>query len=593
MANPRVVIAAPVTGENDVDVTETNLNGRLFLAANMERGAKGGDPRVTLVEFISWNTLRRRFDFGVIENMGGDDEPKLKIVDGGRCFACHKNRGPILGGPPWSNTTHDDIIRLATAAGHRMEGTDLPESGPFTLPKPAANRKRIDGMALSTPEAAVVDLAVRQGAILRLNRDTFRLMTRSADGRRALIGLLVAVVGQEALDPNDKEAKVALDNTFEKSYVRFAADWAVLRRAAKPDMLADVDPSALLISSGVRPFTRTRPVTPVVRVQGLVRGNGSLWSAPPRTRPGVTSQPRSRSASASASATPPPIVSADVMLAVAAARKAAADNVAALTLAATLDELARYEAARSVGYHGLFSQAQPSNPVAFIKPSTRAPSRPSGMLSAPMLAATIGLTESDRKFLADSLADAAKRTGLPKVTPAALARAVFEGQEFEGLFAGGALPDRDEFKDCFVAGLHAVLMEDYPATKGFTPERRTYASGPKYDPELAKEAELAVAPTTACLRCHDVRATGKRPAFEPIPALAFDPLDKTSREGWVRQTNWERRVPVLERMLTRLSTDADMPPHDSPEHEHFRVKQAVAFVDAKSFLERELSKVKK
>jgi hypothetical protein len=46
-------------------------------------------------------------------------------------------------------------------------------------------------------------------------------------------------------------------------------------------------------------------------------------------------------------------------------------------------------------------------------------------------------------------------------------------------------------------------------------------------------------------------------------------------------------------MIQRLFTDADMPPTDSPEHARFRVKEAGAFVEAKTFLERELAKVRK
>ena len=125
-------------------------------------------------------------------------------------------------------------------------------------------------------------------------------------------------------------------------------------------------------------------------------------------------------------------------------------------------------------------------------------------------------------------------------------------------------------------------MTNHPATKGFTPERREYASGPKYDPKLAEEVELAVVPTTACLRCHDVRAAGKARAFEPIPALAFDPLDKRSREAWVASTNRERRQVVLARMAERLFKDAHRPPRDPPEHEHFRGKEAKPFEDAKT-----------
>ena len=46
-------------------------------------------------------------------------------------------------------------------------------------------------------------------------------------------------------------------------------------------------------------------------------------------------------------------------------------------------------------------------------------------------------------------------------------------------------------------------------------------------------------------------------------------------------------------MLDRLFKDSDMPPHDSPEHMLFRVKEAAAFTDVKEFLTAELDKVKK
>lgn len=83
LGNPRVVIAPVATNLSDSAANQPNVVGRLYLAANMEKDPKGGDPRVTSVEFISWNTARRRFDFGVVENMGGYGKPELRIVDGG------------------------------------------------------------------------------------------------------------------------------------------------------------------------------------------------------------------------------------------------------------------------------------------------------------------------------------------------------------------------------------------------------------------------------------------------------------------------------------------------------------------------------
>jgi hypothetical protein len=124
-------------------------------------------------------------------------------------------------------------------------------------------------------------------------------------------------------------------------------------------------------------------------------------------------------------------------------------------------------------------------------------------------------------------------------------------------------------------------------------KRADYASGPVYNPKVGEERELAVVPTTACLRCHEVRASAKRAPFEVIPPLAFDPLDKTAREAWVKTAGEQRRLDVLGRLNERLHEDKDMPPEDSPEHDLFRVKQAATFEELKGFLTSELSRAKK
>ena len=155
------------------------------------------------------------------------------------------------------------------------------------------------------------------------------------------------------------------------------------------------------------------------------------------------------------------------------------------------------------------------------------------------------------------------------------------------------LPDRDEFKDRFVAGLQEHLRTKYPFTQGIPLKRTEYASGPPYDPKSAEEREWAVAPTTACLRCHEVRGSTRRAPFEVIPPLAFDPLDKTAREAWVKTAGEQRRLEILGRLTERLHEDKDMPPEDSPEHDLFRVKQAAAFEELKGFLTSELSRAKK
>ncbi len=580
LLTPRVVIAPETAAAGHADATAVNLQGRLFLAANMFRPAAGGDPRVISVEFISWNTARRQFDFGVIDSMGGQDPPRLVMLDGGRCFVCHKNRGPILGARPWSNSTQDDILRFSVAASLQMTGSALPDKGPFALPRTSANgsvlRDRVDGMALALPEAPDVDTAVRLGAYLRTGRDVFRLMTRTADGRKGLVVLLVALTEPGVLEANYKPVQHALDAAFNQTFEQFAADWVALQKGMKPSALIDVDPSTLVIASGVRPVPRgnvsVAPVTNTVLVPGLVGGSGSRWSSPGSPR--VVGTPTKQ------------VDPVATTLAIQAAKeKKAIDDYTA-----TLTELSRYDAARAAGSPGLLSRFQPSNPRAFLRPNVTRPRHPSDVLNPLLLAETIGLTDGDRRFLTHSLADAAMRVGKPKVTAAVLAKEIFEGPAFADVLAGGPLPDRDEFKDRFVAGLDAALTTAHGLATGFAPERREYASGPRYDPNAAEEREVAVVPTTACLRCHEVGGPAKAPRFDPIPPLAFDPFDKAAREAWVRAADAKHKKEVLSRLLGRLVTDADMPPEDAPEHDRFRVKDPAGFDEVKRFLTAELGK---
>lgn len=82
-----------------------------------------------------------------------------------------------------------------------------------------------------------------------------------------------------------------------------------------------------------------------------------------------------------------------------------------------------------------------------------------------------------------------------------------------------------------------------------------------------------------------------RPAFNPIPKLAFDPLDEKARRTWADHTPPAARRPVLQRLYKRVFTDADMPPEDSPEHEHFRVKNPAGLDGLRKWLDTELGQL--
>jgi hypothetical protein len=368
--------------------------------------------------------------------------------------------------------------------------------------------------------------------------------------------MLIAIAEPGALGSNEKEAKRLLENWGnEQSYVRFTSDWIALNKSYNTGLLSDYI------------------LFPVARREGYY---------PPPNKPIPPPPPGGFSSQQAAAAYEKKVQ-----------RETDINNDIARTNVRQIDLMAMYDAARAEGHPGLPSSAVPSNPKAFVQPPTKVPQKPTGMVNAVMLANTIGLTDGDRRFLSESLAAAVERIKKPKVPISTIARAVFEGPEFADVLKGEALPDRDDFKDRFVAGLHKHLMAKYPDTKGFTPDRSNYASGPRYDPNLVQEKEAAVVPTSACLRCHDVLPSGKSRAFEPIPPLSFDPFDKVNRDVWVKTPDKERRRQVLSRMLERLVKDADMPPHDSPEHALFRVKEAAAFTEAKEFLTAELDKVKK
>ncbi len=548
LTNPRVVIAHLPSKLSRADANQPNLVGRLFFAANMEKGPNGGDPRVISVEFISWNSTLRRFDFGVIENMGSDSKPELHIVDGGRCFACHKNRGPILGEAPWTNSTLHSGIRSLVAEKLNMAGA-VPGGAP------AAARNRIDGMALVSPEAVAVDAAVGIGRRLRIYRETFRLMNRSPAGKQAFLALLEGILEPGELNNNNVEIKSrvnAWSSDGADSFFHFENDLRQLLKSTNTGVLVDF-----------APFTSGLP-------------NGRLWGSWPREPSwGASSGVRTLND------------------ALQLQTKALRDNLRnAAFQNAKMKVVLEYDKARSQGYHDMPSEALPSNPKAFSTKVPSLPRTPSGMVNTFMLAGAIGLTDGDREFMIEALAGAPRQLS-KKVSAKTLAREIFAGPEFADVLAGGPLPDRDDFKDRFVAGLDHLLKTKYSNNEGFHRDRSKYAYGPRHDRNAAEEMEAVIVPTTACLRCHDVRASGKARMFESIPALAFDPLDKQARDLWMKSATNERKQQVLTRIQVRLYRDADMPPRDSPEHELFRVKNAAAFDELKTFVETELAKAKK
>src|SRR5262245_26529002 len=481
---------------NSLAANRTQLEGRLFLAANTEADDTDA-PRVKTVEFISWNTRKLKFDFGVIEGMGGDT-PELKILDGVRCFTCHKNRGPILGVAPWSNTSHNTLVR--NTSKHAMKiGNDS-----ITL----------DGLTLLQSQGAAVDAAVRSGADILRDRAVLNLLTRTAEGRKALVLLFTTIATSGSLEKLDKPLRLELNKI---DLIPFLREALVIQRTTAPSTLADFSPCG--------------PVNKEI----------------------VT-------------------------------KSASGDKT---------NQVTRYDAIRAAGNPGLPTEHVPSNPKAFVRTPVKAPLQPSEVLSAVMVAQTMGLTEPDRVFLHKALEVALSicRIKNRDLTESDITRMVFTGPSFADVMNNGTLPDRDEFKDRFVAGVLGVLKTHDGGKDEFWLVRDSYTSAPKFDPNAKIENEAEPVPTTACLRCHDIRGVGK-PAFNPIPMLAFNPFDPAGREAWLKTVDKKKKTAVLSRFVRRLVKDKDMPPEDSAEYLLYSEKDPAALNEVKEWLEAELKKTK-
>jgi hypothetical protein len=105
------------------------------------------------------------------------------------------------------------------------------------------DRVKFDGISIFMSQAAEVDSAVRQGASLALDHEIFRLMNRDADGRRASVLLLCAVTEAGSFEKIDRDLRISVNSTFEKSFVKFSADWLKLQKSSPSSILHDYSPA--------------------------------------------------------------------------------------------------------------------------------------------------------------------------------------------------------------------------------------------------------------------------------------------------------------------------------------------------------------
>src|SRR5207253_634523 len=101
-------------------------------------------------------------------------------------------------------------------------------------------RDDIDGLLLLKPSGPEVDAAVRRGADVLRDRDSFRLLARNAEGRKAMALLLSAITTRGPLEKIDQKLKFDLNQL---DLVPFMRDAHAANKAAAPSTLADFSPA--------------------------------------------------------------------------------------------------------------------------------------------------------------------------------------------------------------------------------------------------------------------------------------------------------------------------------------------------------------
>ena len=95
---------------------------------------------------------------------------------------------------------------------------------------------------MNLPQGPAVDAAVRLGADLIRDREVYRAMVRTADGRKGLVVLLGAIASPGALELNNMQIKTPLDQAFTTNYPNFADKWMSLHKNSSSTLI-DFSPS--------------------------------------------------------------------------------------------------------------------------------------------------------------------------------------------------------------------------------------------------------------------------------------------------------------------------------------------------------------
>jgi hypothetical protein len=97
-------------------------NGRVFISKVIQKDGSQA------FEFISWNSLRKRNDFGIITNYGKGKNLKFALADRNQCLQCHKTGSAIFMKGPWITSTGANAVTASLQSFgilYRLKDTDL------------------------------------------------------------------------------------------------------------------------------------------------------------------------------------------------------------------------------------------------------------------------------------------------------------------------------------------------------------------------------------------------------------------------------------------------------------------------------------
>jgi hypothetical protein len=531
-----------------------NLEKRLFLASNLSWDPKAKEYRATRIEFQTWNFAKRRFEFGIVENPGTDQQ-KISVVPIKQCNSCHKNEATLFAEVNWSNAASNEHLRnLLTEELKKHDTAFLKDEAAFGqegLPKNYIN------LLASVPD---YDINSRGGAQLNREAKVLRYF------------------------PASPQKTAFIHQAFLSSLANRMPNLDEQNRYIQPRLLGEADNGDELRKHIPKDLPEM-PDEPFRMPDALV--NPSLdealtfAAAPPTLTPETTY----------------------------AEFRARVERLSELAKNPTTPRftLEKYnELQLTPGYAGI-SLLSPTRLYAFVPPpSTQAKNLKSltredylfnledillaksttGAPLRPAFLTSMGERAEPRlKHLVDAVF---KKRGQTPTAEEWFEKArhilpkLLETPVFKKWIEAAYIPEEHEFIFHLQAAISEIAIqegieEDEPKPLAVDDYFKNCAvTGPQ--PRVGVGVG-AGAHNHACARCHVGGGSSK-----PLP---FDPFDVTAREAWLRTSDPKSAKAYLARLGKRVFKDRDMPPPDEDEARGFSL-EAAEVKKLREFIERGL-----